>query len=413
MGVGIEVGDDGAFSLVPDLALSPDPMREGAFIAHSLAQDSYLFLDADKAEPLMMAIEGLKQGKDWKAIQDELAAASWDLDVRAFQRMLFSRRLGLFSGELHRPGKADARFVKGSDETFAMSKALLRIEPKGEGMGAGKARALRAFFKLSSIAMAVAWIAAIIIDEGARDRVALAGILEGRGAWNAVGIFIPAMILVGLLSFGLHEMGHVLAAIGHGLRLRSVQWRIYRGYQGMLLVQIPGIPLLPPKAQFSIALAGPLLNLWQGLAYGCLLIFHVGGTPFEGLWTTAAAGNLMMALGNLNPFFPTDGYKMISLTLFGDPDIKSRVIARFRAGGFKRLEPKERLYIIFYFVSIGLICVLGVMMVTKLSELIEPLAGSVPMWIARAAGWMGILWLQIRSVAKFLKGSKNGASVRA
>ncbi len=92
-------------------------------------------------------------------------------------------------------------------------------------------------------------------------------------------------ILLGLLAMALHEVGHVLAALALGIRVKGVGMR----WKGMYTVREAG----PPAKNLLISLAGPLTNV--------LLMLCWHWSPTFGL------ANFCFALGNLLPIKGSDG----------------------------------------------------------------------------------------------------------
>jgi Zn-dependent protease len=138
------------------------------------------------------------------------------------------------------------------------------------------------------------------------------------GAGHGVPAVIFTLILV-LLVFAcvlLHEFGHVFMAREHGVRVQDVSLSAVGGVARM--GQMP----MDPRAEISIALAGPAANLalvsaltpvvlLAGVANGFSTLEHYALTIFQpsltGLLTTLLYANLLILLSNLLPAFPMDG----------------------------------------------------------------------------------------------------------
>ncbi len=137
------------------------------------------------------------------------------------------------------------------------------------------------------------------------------------GAWPAV-MFLTMLVIV-VLSFVLHEMGHKFVAQNMGY------WSEYRMYpMGLLLslvMSLFGFLIAAPGAVYiggnvmsdrdngRISIAGPLVNIVLAIigVAGCLLLNHTALViPFYLLMTLNGA----LALFNMLPFPPLDGSKI-------------------------------------------------------------------------------------------------------
>lgn len=104
-----------------------------------------------------------------------------------------------------------------------------------------------------------------------------------------------------------HEMGHVIMARSFGWTIREVKLLPFGG-----VVEVEESGGLPAKEEALVAIAGPLQNVWMGLAaWGCGQL---------GLWDQAWAeyvwqANLMLCLFNLLPIHPLDGGKLLQASL--------------------------------------------------------------------------------------------------
>ena len=117
--------------------------------------------------------------------------------------------------------------------------------------------------------------------------------------------------LLFFVSIVLHELGHAVVALRHGLRTRSITLFIFGG-----VAQLEKDPR-DGRAEFWMAAAGPLVSLaLAGLFYACATL------PFVGPSTAAVAKylaliNLILALFNLVPAFPMDGGRLLRGALWG------------------------------------------------------------------------------------------------
>ena len=117
--------------------------------------------------------------------------------------------------------------------------------------------------------------------------------------------------LLFFVSIVLHELGHAVVALRHGLRTRSITLFIFGG-----VAQLEKDPK-DGRSEFWMAAAGPLVSLaLAGLFYTCATL------PFVNPSAAAVAKylaliNLILALFNLVPAFPMDGGRLLRGALWG------------------------------------------------------------------------------------------------
>ncbi len=131
--------------------------------------------------------------------------------------------------------------------------------------------------------------------------------LPASSYW-AKGLVASLLFFVSIL---LHEIGHAVVALRHGLRTRSITLFIFGG-----VAQLEKDPT-DGRAEFWMAAAGPLVSLaLAGLFYGCAILPFVGPQA-AAVATYLALINLMLALFNLVPAFPMDGGRLLRGALWG------------------------------------------------------------------------------------------------
>jgi len=131
-----------------------------------------------------------------------------------------------------------------------------------------------------------------------------------------VAFYIIAAILAAVLflaSLLAHELAHSLVARRSGIEVESIVLWLLGG-----VAQLRGEPKTP-RADFRIAIVGPLtsfaLALVFGLAAGGLTLLGAAGLPV-GVLTYLAATNAMLALFNLIPAAPLDGGRVLRAALW-------------------------------------------------------------------------------------------------
>lgn len=117
----------------------------------------------------------------------------------------------------------------------------------------------------------------------------------------ATGYFAELITL--FLIVLVHEIGHVVVARSFGWHVREVKLLPFGG-----VAEIEEAGSMPAGQDALVAIAGPLQNLWMGLAaWGCGQLGWWDPVWAEYVWKA----NLMIGLFNLLPIYPLDGGKLL------------------------------------------------------------------------------------------------------
>lgn len=163
--------------------------------------------------------------------------------------------------------------------------------------------------------------------------------LPASSNW-AKGLVASLLFFVSIL---LHELGHALVALRHGLRTRSITLFIFGG-----VAQLEKDPQ-DGRSELWMAAAGPLVSLGlAGLFYACAAL------PFAGPAVVAVARylaliNLMLAVFNLVPAFPMDGGRLLRGALWDS-------LGKARA---TRIASGAGTLFAFFLISVGVFSLLG------------------------------------------------------
>lgn len=172
------------------------------------------------------------------------------------------------------------------------------------------------------VALLVTWSLA---EEGFPSRVA--GLARSTYWWmgvlGAFGLFA---------SIVLHECSHALAARRYGVPIRGITLFIFGGVAEM--EDEPG----SPKAEFVVAIAGPLASVAIGLgALGLEVAGRAGGwpAPLTSVFGYLALINGLLVGFNLLPAFPLDGGRVLRSVLWqwkGSLRWATRITSQIGAG---------------------------------------------------------------------------------
>lgn len=125
------------------------------------------------------------------------------------------------------------------------------------------------------------------------------------GVAGALGLF---------LSIVFHELWHSLVARRFGLNMRGITLFLFGGVSEM--VDEPP----SPKAEFFLALAGPVSSVVLAVIFIALgLLLRGGGpvTPTNAVLSYLGWLNVVLAVFNLIPAFPLDGGRVLRAVLWG------------------------------------------------------------------------------------------------
>lgn len=129
--------------------------------------------------------------------------------------------------------------------------------------------------------------------------------LPGLSYW--ISGFTAALLL--FISVALHELSHSFVAIRYGQSITNITLFIFGG-----VAQIKGEPAYP-KAEFNMAIAGPLSSFFLSLIFFViynLVISQVAKALFQYL----SYLNFMLGAFNLIPGFPMDGGRIVRAYLW-------------------------------------------------------------------------------------------------
>jgi Zn-dependent protease/predicted transcriptional regulator len=124
----------------------------------------------------------------------------------------------------------------------------------------------------------------------------------------SVGAYWLRGLITSLLFFAsilLHELGHSLVALRHGIPIRSITLFIFGGVARLARDPQDG------RTELKIAAAGPLVSLLLGLLFYWVSSIDALGDASRGVGRYLAFINFAVAVFNLVPAFPLDGGRLL------------------------------------------------------------------------------------------------------
>jgi Zn-dependent protease/CBS domain-containing protein len=122
--------------------------------------------------------------------------------------------------------------------------------------------------------------------------------------------FLVALLLFASVAF--HELAHSYVAQKYKLTIESITLFIFGG-----VAQLKGEPP-HPRAEFWIAIAGPLSSFFLSAAFFFLMMSTAGGA--RALFAYLAQINLLLGIFNLIPGFPMDGGRVLRSVIWKKKD---------------------------------------------------------------------------------------------
>ncbi len=120
-----------------------------------------------------------------------------------------------------------------------------------------------------------------------------------------VGLYFFLLWFIILLCILLHELAHSITAKRNRVGIRKILLILPLG--GGSIIKDPSIK---PDVEFRITLAGPLVSIMLGLAFGILSIFIPGGLA-RSMVQLLFLINIALGVLNLVPWFPLDGGRLL------------------------------------------------------------------------------------------------------
>ena len=153
-------------------------------------------------------------------------------------------------------------------------------------------------------------------------------------------------VLIGVLSIILHELSHCFVASRWGILTGTLRIQLYLGTIPIVGLKLAGLYTLPPRGRLAVWSAGVFTNL--SITAASLLAIRTIAPGSAALGLTAAI-NWLLAIFNLMPLLPTDGY-FILCTLVKDSNVRVRAWNRVRRP-FHHDRQRPSLFVLAYIVA--------------------------------------------------------------
>lgn len=126
--------------------------------------------------------------------------------------------------------------------------------------------------------------------------------------------------LASILAMMVHEIGHILYALAHGIKVSRIRISLLWGIMPMAYIKYNNLYFIDPKVRLGLIMSGIVSNLFFALLSSFIYYFTQSSFAMSFLYV-----NFGFMLINLLPHQATDGYFALS-TLFNKNNIRLEVI---------------------------------------------------------------------------------------
>ncbi len=155
----------------------------------------------------------------------------------------------------------------------------------------------------------VSWFLVFALVSWSLARHYFPTVLTHLFAWQYWSLGIVAALLL-FASVLVHELGHCLVAMRYRIPIAQITLFIFGG-MAQIKREAP-----TPKAEFLIAIAGPIVSVVVGLGFWVLAELPGSPPPLVALSEHLRNINLMLAIFNLVPGYPLDGGRVLRAGLW-------------------------------------------------------------------------------------------------
>lgn len=117
------------------------------------------------------------------------------------------------------------------------------------------------------------------------------------------------------ISVLLHELAHSVVALKFKIPVREIILFIFGGV-AMMEDESPS-----PKAEFAVAIAGPIMSFLLGIIFGIFVYLYPTDDLLNGFFNYLMFINFMIAIFNLVPAFPLDGGRILRSIIWAKKNI--------------------------------------------------------------------------------------------
>jgi putative peptide zinc metalloprotease protein len=291
-------------TLLKDVAVWPlfthDDSQKDLYIVGNREVDRYVSVPAHKLPVVLKILELFDGQHSMESIEIQLYAETHKkVDVRTLYKQLHENGLLLpVSGEIKKGDieRMSVRLVALDVEKIFMAVNML--------CGVLFPRFVMMMFLLSAIGTPLAIARWEVFVHLFRNTIG--------GSLREEAFLYPVLLL---LSFLFHEVAHGIVGARYGIFAKRLEAALYLGFIPIVYLRIPGLYTLRPSERIKVWSAGIFWNVSFASFSVALSAWLPLPPAWRDMWLLVALTNYFIALSNLCPFLPTDGYFILSTLL--------------------------------------------------------------------------------------------------
>src|SRR2546426_1464250 len=155
----------------------------------------------------------------------------------------------------------------------------------------------------------ISWFLVFALVVWSLARYYFPAVLSQSPPWEYWVLGVVAALLL-FASVLVHELGHCLVALRYRIPIAQITLFIFGG-MAQIRREAP-----TPRAEFLIAIAGPVVSVLISIAFGVLAVLPGSPSDAVAVSTLLQEINLTLALFNLVPGYPLDGGRVLRAGLW-------------------------------------------------------------------------------------------------
>jgi Zn-dependent protease/predicted transcriptional regulator len=155
----------------------------------------------------------------------------------------------------------------------------------------------------------VSWFLVFVLVAWSLAHYYFPAVLVRLPAWEYWGLGVVAALLM-FASVLVHELGHCAVALQYRIPIAQITLFIFGG-MAQIRREAP-----TPKAEFLIAIAGPIVSVMIGLGFLGVSVLNGVSPPVVAVSDYLGTLNLVLAAFNLVPGYPLDGGRVLRAGLW-------------------------------------------------------------------------------------------------
>lgn len=302
----------------------------------SKVQDRYIQLSDNNLEAVKKTVDLMNGTHRIKEIQDKMMK-EYHIKINVLELCEWLAKAGLLKNppedvELE---KQEMYYLSMTIKSFSLERCYGAFQWIGE----------KCWKKIVYMSICILLIGTIIGIYNWKDLVTLKS-YEIHGSLLAGIIFMLSLFA---LSIGIHELAHAVVGYKCGLKPKEFVFALYVGTP-MFYIKMPGIYTLTPKKRIAVWMAGIYSNIV--IAAFCMILMSFANGILKTMLLIGCSTNFSLAVANLSPLLPLDGYFILS-TMLKKPNLRKGSFQQFKNWVLRKNNSFSGLYVMYFLITIG------------------------------------------------------------